>query len=173
MKRTLSNLLLTTSVLLAGSAACGGGSKDADTTPAQAETEGAPGGDQGGAGGAAAGGDQAPSGDGAVAAPRPTAADQLARGEKVYADSCASCHGEKGEGRGKKSPAVVGAKALKKYKTAGDLYSYVKAKMPKDDPGSLSDDDYLAVTAWTLSKNGKASGDQPLTVESATAVPLN
>jgi mono/diheme cytochrome c family protein len=175
MTRLFTNLSLALSpalfLALGGALACGGGSKEADTTPAATTNETPPGGEAGG--GAAPGGEGGMGEGKPTEAPKMTAADQLAKGEKVYADSCASCHGEKGEGRGKKNPAVIGAKALKKAKTAADVYSYAKAKMPKDDPGSLQDDDYLAVTAYLVSKNGKTIGEQPLTAESAAAIQIH
>lgn len=164
------------SLLLSLGLACGGGSKDADTTPAGGDTAGGDtaGGDTAGgdtAGGDTAGGDAA-GGDTAAPPAGPSAADQVAQGEKVYGASCASCHGPAGEGKGKKSPAVLGAKALGKYKTAADLETYIKEKMPKDDPGSLSDADAWAVTAWIVSKNGKL-GDAALTADNAASISIH
>ena len=159
------------SILLSLGLACGGGSKDTETTPTDTT-----GGDTAGTGGDTAGGDTGDTGGtgGDTTAPPagPSAADQVAAGEKVYGDSCVTCHGPAGEGKGKKSPAVIGAKALGKYKTAADLEGYIKEKMPKDDPGSLSDGDAWAVTAWIVSKNGKL-GDAALTAESAASVSLH
>ena len=96
----------------------------------------------------------------------------MGEGETVWKDSCAGCHGDGGEGKGKKNPAVVGDKALGKVKTAAELETYIKEKMPKDDPGTLSDDQAWAVTAWIVSKNGKL-GDAALTAESAGSVSLH
>jgi mono/diheme cytochrome c family protein len=165
------------SVLLSLGLACGGGSKDTETTPADTTGGDTAGGDMGTggdtAGGDTAGGDTAGTGGDTTAPPAgPSAADQVAAGEKVYGDSCVTCHGAAGEGKGKKSPAVIGAKALGKYKTAADLEGYIKEKMPKDDPGTLSDADAWAVTAFLVSKNGKL-GDAALTAESAATVNLH
>ncbi len=157
--------------------ACGGGSKDSDTTPT--DTSGgdtSAGGDTGGAtgGGPTAGGDTggATGGDTGAKPAGPTAADQVAAGEKVWGDSCTTCHGPAGEGKGKKNPPVVGAKALGKFKTAADLEGFIKEKMPKDDPGTLTDEQAWAVAAWIASKNGKL-GDAALTAESAASVNLH
>ncbi len=106
--------------------------------------------------------------------PEPGSTEQLAQGDKVWGDSCSVCHGDTGEGKGKKNPAVVGGKALGKYKTGADLLAYVKEKMPKDDPASLSEADYLAATAWLLSKNGKlGQSGAALTAASAASVTLH
>jgi mono/diheme cytochrome c family protein len=164
------------SIILSLGLACGGGSKDADTTPADTaggESAGdTAGGDTaGGSGDTGAGGDTAGGDTGAKPA-GPTAADQVAQGEKVWGDACTTCHGPAGEGKGKKNPAVVGAKALPKFKTAADLEGFIKEKMPKDDPGTLSDADAWAVTAWIVSKNGKL-GEAALTAESAASVNIH
>ena len=167
------------SILLSLGLACGGGSKDTETTPTDTTGDTAGGDTAGGdtAGGDTAGGDTAggstdtgAGGDTSTPA-GPSAAEQVAQGEKVYGDSCATCHGPAGEGKGKKSPAVLGPKALTKYKTAADLEKYIKEKMPKDDPGSLSDGDAWAVTAWIASKQGKL-GDAALTADTAATVNL-
>jgi len=164
------------SLVLSLGLACGGGSKDTETTPA--DTSGgdtaAAGGDTGGGDtGATAGGDTGATGGDTGAKPAgPTAADQVAAGEKVWGDSCTTCHGPAGEGKGKKNPPVVGAKALGKFKTAADLEGFIKEKMPKDDPGTLTDEQAWAVAAWIASKNGKL-GDAALTAESAATVNLH
>jgi mono/diheme cytochrome c family protein len=149
---------------------CGGGDKGGDTTPATTEqpadaTEETdpqvlgempdpPGGDA-----------EAAAGGGLSA--------QLEQANKVWGDSCATCHGDKGEGKGKKNPAVVGGKALTRHKNGGELLTYIKEKMPKDDPGSLSEADYLAVTAWVLSQNGRlGETDVPVTAASAASISL-
>ena len=90
---------------------------------------------------------------------------QIAMGKKVYADKCASCHGAKGEGDAT-DPPVVGKMALPldpppkarirkgQLKTAADLAKFVKAAMPMDSPGSLSDEETNAVVAFDLGLNG-------------------
>jgi cytochrome c len=81
----------------------------------------------------------------------------VAAGDKVYATACAMCHGKKGEGKGK-NPAVVGAKALDDQHNAKELFDYIQMNMPPKKPGSLSADDYWAVTAYLLDKNGLLGG---------------
>jgi cytochrome c5 len=92
-------------------------------------------------------------------------AEQYDAGKKLYVSkACDSCHGEHGEGN-PKNPAVIGDKAfpeappkgakLRKtpFKTAADVLAFVKAKMPIKSPGTLTDDEAAAVTAWMLSES--------------------
>ena len=146
---------------------CGGGDKTADTTPATSTPPTTdPTADP-----VAAADPNAPAGDQDAPASGIGIAEQLAQGEKVYGDSCSVCHGESGEGKGKKNPAVVGGRALEHYKTGAELFAYLKEKMPKDDPGSLSESDYLSVTAWLLKKNGKlGEASAALTGDSVGAI---
>jgi len=110
--------------------------------------------------------------------------EQYEAGKKVFAEKgCASCHGDKGEGN-KKNPPVIGEKALPEaapktaklrkgvsFKTAGDVNAFVKAKMPLKKPGTLSDDEAAAVTAWMLSEN-KVAIEKKLDATNAAAVNL-
>jgi cytochrome c len=179
MKRLAHSVLLAT-FSLAGALGCGGGDKGGETTPAATEppaeeTEAAAPAEEAAP---PAGEEPAPPAEEPAAAPAGGGlTEQLAQAEKVWADSCAVCHGDKGEGKGKgkkKTPPVVGPKALKKARTGGDVLAYVKEKMPKDDPGSLSESDYLAVTAWMLSQNGKlGETTDALTAESAAGIALH
>ena len=90
---------------------------------------------------------------------------QADRGTKLYADNCASCHGDKGEGSGG-GPAVVGKDALPvdppkgaktrtmKFNTANDVFKYIKDQMPQDNPGGLKDNEYWDILAFDLKANG-------------------
>lgn len=91
---------------------------------------------------------------------------QVARGQSLYADRCAGCHGDAGEGDN--AAAVVGldkgalpldppagAKLrTMPFKTAYDVGDFVMKNMPPGGGGSLSQDDYLAILAFDLSANG-------------------
>ena len=74
----------------------------------------------------------------------------VAQGAKIVEDSCSLCHGDSGEGN-KKSPAIRGPNALSKFPDDKSLFDYTKKEMPKDDPGSLSDEQVKAVVAWMRS----------------------
>ena len=87
-----------------------------------------------------------------------------AQGEKVYADSCAVCHGDKLQGiptpgiggdkliggRGTLASATP-VKTVESYLPyATTLFDYVKRSMPFTTPGSLSDEQVYSVVAYIL-----------------------
>jgi S-disulfanyl-L-cysteine oxidoreductase SoxD len=90
--------------------------------------------------------------------------EQAKRGGELYGTHCASCHGNAGQG-GEKAPPVVGAGVLPEkprpgavrnveFKTALDVFTWVKASMPPTAPGSLADEEYVAILAFALKANG-------------------
>jgi PQQ-dependent dehydrogenase (methanol/ethanol family) len=120
---------------------------------------------------------------GAAGAPQFTDA-QATEGMKVYVDSCQSCHGSKLEGLA--GPALAGPQFVRKWVggtyTLRDLHRAITTQMPVGAPGSLSQDQYLAVEAYVLSRNGYTPGNEPLaeanmalvlepTVEAGAATP--
>jgi cytochrome c len=110
--------------------------------------------------------------------------EQYEAGKKVYTEKkCASCHGDDGAGNAK-NPPVIGEKAfpeaapktakLRKgvtFKTAADVQAFVKAKMPLKGPGTLTDDEAFAVTAWMLSES-KVAISAKLDASNAASVNL-
>ena len=97
----------------------------------------------------------------------PEGSGTVAQGEKVYAAQCQSCHGAKLEGgigdkliggRGSLTAADgthAPVKTLESYwPYATTLWDYIKRAMPFSAPGSLSNDDVYAVTAYLLNQAG-------------------
>ena len=81
-----------------------------------------------------------------------TAGQLSSAGQAVFSTRCAGCHGSSGQGV--TAPAVIGASAgLTKYATAQGLFNYISANMPGNAPGSLSQQQYLEVTAYLLVQN--------------------
>jgi S-disulfanyl-L-cysteine oxidoreductase SoxD len=94
----------------------------------------------------------------------PPGSGTYAQGQKIYQAKCLACHGEKLEGtklgdkliggRGtlvNNSPAKPPVKTVESYwPYASTLFDYVKRAMPFNAPGSLSDDEIYAVTAYIL-----------------------
>jgi mono/diheme cytochrome c family protein len=71
---------------------------------------------------------------------------QAARGEKVYEESCGTCH----------APVEhFGQTFVDNWKDRRvyDFYALVRATMPLDKPGSLTDQQYLDVVAYMLKAN--------------------
>src|SRR6266851_3270101 len=89
-----------------------------------------------------------------------------AAGQKVYADSCAVCHGDKLQGiptAGIGGDKLIGGrgtlsseapvKTIESYwPYATTLFDYVKRSMPFTAPGSLSDDQVYSVVAYILAE---------------------
>jgi S-disulfanyl-L-cysteine oxidoreductase SoxD len=84
-------------------------------------------------------------------------------GEKIYAETCAACHGAKGEG--KPMDRLVGGQGTlataKPIPTVGSywpyattLFDYIHRAMPFSAPKSLTADQVYAVSAYLLYVNG-------------------
>ena len=84
------------------------------------------------------------------------------QGQQVYAQKCASCHGDNGEGKpgnprliepqpyvGGKVPPTVG----NFWPYAPPIYGYIYRAMPWDSPQTLTPDEVYAVTAFLLQRH--------------------
>ena len=108
----------------------------------------------------------------------PPGSGTAVKGEKVYIERCAACHGDFGEARGRYPVLVGGHGSLKEQrpeKTVGSywpyattLFDYIRRAMPQNAPQSLSDDDVYAVSAYILNLNGLLPADATL---DATSLP--
>jgi PQQ-dependent dehydrogenase (methanol/ethanol family) len=98
---------------------------------------------------------------------------QAADGASVYVQSCASCHGPNLQGES--GPPLTGPtlKAAYGAGTAAQLYDFISRQMPQSAPGSLSQRQYLDVTAYLLRRNGLPAGNAPLTIGSLSEVSLS
>lgn len=87
----------------------------------------------------------------------------VAEGAKVYAEKCAACHGDKGQG--KPMDRLVGGQGTlasdQPVKTIGSywphattIYDYVYRAMPFTDPQTLTPNEVYAVVAHLLHLNG-------------------
>ena len=93
----------------------------------------------------------------------PPGSGTAALGKAIYAERCASCHGETGEDA-KYSRLVGGHGSLataEPIRTIGSfwqyattLWSYIRRAQPFDEPGSLTADQVYAVSAYLLHLNG-------------------
>jgi len=97
---------------------------------------------------------------------------QALRGATVYTQSCMMCHGPTLQGGA--GPPLTGQSFRLAYGggTAAQLYDFISRQMPQDRPGSLSERQYLDVTAYVVSRNGIAAGDTLLQVRSLGQVSL-
>lgn len=94
-------------------------------------------------------------------------------GAKVFALYCSSCHGEHGDAPF--APAAMGQRALRRrpgLENGLELFRYLKARMPPGDKaGSLSDEQYWAVTEYMLRVQERPLPD-PFDASTAASVPL-
>src|SRR6185503_17372297 len=86
-------------------------------------------------------------------------AEQATRGEGIYASMCRSCHSGQTHS--------VAFKTNWSGRPLWKLYDFVHDKMPRDDPGSLRQEEYVAVVAYLLRLNGMPSGAAELRSEAA------
>jgi len=70
-------------------------------------------------------------------------------------------------------PALAGPGTLTRFPSALALHAFIRAKMPMQEPGVLSDDGYWALTAFLLRVNGVSADGKPLDSNTAAfaAVP--
>jgi quinoprotein glucose dehydrogenase len=88
---------------------------------------------------------------------------QASRGQTVYREECAKCHGENLAG-GEGAPGIVGDDFTAKWtgKTVNDFFERTRKTMPADDPGHLSRRQYADLVAYMLSANEYPAGDKDL-----------
>jgi mono/diheme cytochrome c family protein len=80
---------------------------------------------------------------------------QARRGSDLYALNCQSCH----------TPAShAGPTFVAKWegRALSELFGYVRSAMPKSDPGSLTQREYILVLAYLLKLNGMPAGPEEL-----------
>ena len=84
---------------------------------------------------------------------------QAARGAALYQTACASCHGDKLQGKGQ-TPALTGPDFVMNWSgmMLGDLFDKIQTSMPADKPGSLSREQNASLVAYLLSANKFPSG---------------
>ena len=82
-------------------------------------------------------------------------APQASKGERVYNSHCLSCH-----------PAGTYTAPAFRQKWNGhlvsELFSFISNQMPKEQPGTLEDADYINVIAYLLKINGSPAGKKDL-----------
>ena len=84
---------------------------------------------------------------------------QAGRGAALYQTACASCHGDKLQGKGQ-TPALTGSDFIMNWNgmTVGDLFEKMQTSMPADKPGSLSREQNASLVAYLLGANKFPSG---------------
>ena len=105
----------------------------------------------------------------------------VAHGKEIFAEQCAACHGDKGQGGvGERLVGGQGTIATPKpIKTVGSfwpyaptLFDYIRRAMPQNAPQSLSNDDVYAVSAYILNLNGLLAADATLDAKTLSAIKM-
>lgn len=99
-------------------------------------------------------------------------------GQSIYAEKCASCHGEELEGiKETGAPRLIGGrdslatdaplKTVESYwPHASTLFDYMHRAMPLTEPGTLTPDELYALSAYILGRGGILGEDAELDAES-------
>jgi len=109
----------------------------------------------------------------------PPGRGSASQGAAIFATKCAVCHGERGEGRPPMYPALIGrdpraeqfvfgqqaglTRTIGNYwPNATTVFDYVRRAMPQPAPGSLTNDEVYALTAYLLAANQVIAADATL-----------
>jgi mono/diheme cytochrome c family protein len=87
-------------------------------------------------------------------------AAQADKGEEIYFGSCVNCHP-------KGTYAGEGFKNNWSGRPLSDLYDWVKTKMPKSDPGTLTPNQSVQVMSYILQQNNMPAGKTPMPADRA------
>jgi mono/diheme cytochrome c family protein len=95
-------------------------------------------------------------------------AAQAARGQRVYAESCESCHGGDLSGGGQ-TPALAGKEFNVDWidLALSDLFDRTRGTMPADKPGTLKPEQTADAIAFLLQKAGFPAGQAELPADAA------
>lgn len=85
-------------------------------------------------------------------------ADQATKGREVFAGACSGCHTVASH-----SGAVFAARWM--GRPLSEFFDYVSNLMPKAAPATLTEDEYVWVTAYVLKLNGMPAGQKELSAE--------
>jgi S-disulfanyl-L-cysteine oxidoreductase SoxD len=90
-------------------------------------------------------------------------AEQATKGEAVYKEQCAACHGDNLEGSGP-MPPLAGKDFLSNWqgKTVGDLFEKTQTSMPATAPGTLTPEQTAHVVAYMLGQSKYPAGAMAL-----------
>jgi mono/diheme cytochrome c family protein len=93
-------------------------------------------------------------------------ADQAKRGQPLYQQNCASCHGERLSG-GEEAPDLSGGTFLASWNgaTANDLFEKIRVSMPQNRPGALSRQNNADILAYIFTVNQFPAGTTELASE--------
>jgi S-disulfanyl-L-cysteine oxidoreductase SoxD len=87
--------------------------------------------------------------------------EQASRGQDVYLGQCRSCHTPEAH-------ASATFQATWNGKSLAELFGYLRDRMPKSEPGTLSEQEYIDVLTYLLRLNRMPAGSEELPADAAT-----
>jgi len=89
--------------------------------------------------------------------------EQATRGQGLYSQECASCHGGELTG-GEMAPPLAGGEFLAGWDglTVGDLFERIRISMPQNNPGSLSGQQNADILAFMFKASKFPTGTTEL-----------
>ncbi len=99
-------------------------------------------------------------------APPSFTAEQANKGQILFYENCAECHGAQLEGNA--GPALDATHGNVQWETVSFVFSYMSAFMPAGNAHGLPPDDYLNIMAFLLKAHGHHPGAAALTAKAAT-----
>jgi S-disulfanyl-L-cysteine oxidoreductase SoxD len=106
----------------------------------------------------------------------PPGSGKAADGSKIFAEKCALCHGDHGQGGhavrligGPAKASLDGGKTIANYwPYATTVFDFIRRAMPFTQPRSLTDDEVYALVAYILAENKLIGQDDEM---NATTLP--
>src|SRR5438128_4683536 len=98
---------------------------------------------------------------------------QAAQGQTVFTARCARCHGNDLNG-GAVGTSLIGDRFMQFWRedNVSSLFTKIRDTMPRNSGGSLSDEEYVQVTAFILQKNGFPAGPAELKPETMLSIQI-
>ncbi len=99
---------------------------------------------------------------------------QANRGEKVFTDTCATCHGPKLMGTDTGGPPLAGPDFVNGWKdmSVGALLNKISMDMPSNAPGTLTPEQYADALSYVLSVNKYPAGQTELPTDPVALKPV-
>lgn len=93
-------------------------------------------------------------------------------GHILFNNHCAECH--RPDLSGALGPALIGQTFQKRWggQSVESLFRFEHENMPANSPGSLPNDEVMAMTAYILKRNGLPAGNKPLTEKRAKGLTM-
>lgn len=98
--------------------------------------------------------------------------EQASLGGDIYPSVCGRCHGYRLDGAPDDpdmlpAPPIAGTKFLRNWngRSLAALFEYTRTTMPENNPGFLSDQEFIAIVAYMLAESEMPSGPIALPAE--------